>query len=156
MSWDTPRKDDAQRTWTVCTIWMLLDQTYYLLHMERGLYGYVELQRRIDELYKEHQFFKILMEKTTTGVAMEKDLGLAQHHLIKLYEIEEDRRGRVSVLERMFTDGLVRFPKNKPFMAELETELRGYPYGQSDDIVDSIALALTVGGAGYDSSLSWV
>ena len=56
----------------------------------------------------------------------------------------------------MFTDGLVRFPKNKPFMAELETELRGYPYGQSDDIVDSIALALTVGGAGYDSSLSWV
>ncbi|MGE3993004.1 phage terminase large subunit [Pseudorhodoplanes sp.] len=156
MSWDTPRKDDAQRTWTVCTIWMLLDQTYYLLHMERGLYGYVELQQRIDELYKEHQFFKILMEQTTTGVAMEKDHGLAQHHLIKLYEVEDDRSGRVSVLERMFTDGLVRFPKNKPFMAELETELRGYPYGQSDDIVDSIALALTVGGSGYDSSLSWV
>ena len=96
------------------------------------------------------------MEQTTTGVAMEKDHGLAQHHLIELYEIEEDRRGRVAVLERMFTDGLVRFPKNKPFMAELETELRGYPYGQSDDIVDSIALALTVGGSGYDSSLSWV
>ena len=35
-------------------------------------------------------------------------------------------------------------------MQDLETELLSYPYGQTDDIVDSIALALTVGGSGYD------
>jgi phage terminase large subunit-like protein len=60
------------------------------------------------------------------------------------------------VLERTFTDGLVQFPKDAHFMQEIEDELLSYPFGQSDDIVDSIALALTVGGTGYDSTLSWV
>jgi phage terminase large subunit-like protein len=41
-------------------------------------------------------------------------------------------------------------------MQDLESELLSYPYGQTDDIVDSIALALTVGGSGYDSTMSWV
>jgi putative transposase len=62
----------------------------------------------------------------------------------------------VSVLERLFTKGLVQFPKNAPFMQEIEEELLSYPFGQTDDVVDSIALALTVGGTGYDSTLSFV
>jgi transposase InsO family protein len=45
---------------------------------------------------------------------------------------------------------------NGKLRAEFESELLSYPYGQTDDIVDSIALALTVGGSGYDSTMSWV
>jgi phage terminase large subunit-like protein len=56
----------------------------------------------------------------------------------------------------MFEEGRVRFPKDAPFMHDLENELLSYPYGQTDDIVDSISLALNVGGSGYDSSMRWV
>ena len=60
------------------------------------------------------------------------------------------------MLQSMFEEGPVRFPKDAPFMHDVENELLSYPYGQTDDIVDSISLALNVGGSGYDSSLRWV
>ena len=35
-------------------------------------------------------------------------------------------------------------------MSQVEKELLSYPYGDTDDIVDSIGLALKYGGTGYD------
>jgi predicted phage terminase large subunit-like protein len=156
MAWDTALKDGGHGDWTVCTVWMLLRGVFYLLHMERGVYKYFELQEKFAQLYKKHQPFKILIEETTTGKALKKDLKLPGGFLIKLVEIEQDRKGRVYVLQSMFKEGVVKFPKDAPFMHEVESELLSYPFGQTDDIVDSIALALTVGGSGYDSTLSWV
>jgi hypothetical protein len=37
----------------------------------------------------------------------------------------------------MFKDGAVRFPKHASFMLQVEKELLSYPYGETDDIVDS-------------------
>jgi predicted phage terminase large subunit-like protein len=156
MAWDTALKDGGHGDWTVCTVWMLLQGVYYLLHMERGIYEYSELQQKFVELHKRFQPFKILIEETTTGKALKKELRLPGGFLIKLQPIELDRKGRVYVLQSMFKEGIVRFPKDAPFMHDLESELLSYPYGQTDDIVDSIALALTVGGSGYDSTMSWV
>ena len=76
--------------------------------------------------------------------------------LIKLVPVELDRKGRVYVLQSLFKDGIVRFQKDAPFMPTVENELLSYPYGQTDDIVDSISQALAIGGSSYDSSLSWV
>ena len=156
MAWDTALKDGGQDDWTVCTVWMLLEGVYYLLHVERGIYGYSKLREKFIELYQEHKPFKILFEETTTGKALKKETTLPGAYLIKFVDIELDRKGRVYVVESMFEKGLVRFPKDAPFMRAVENELLSYPYGQTDDIVDSIALALTVGGSGYDSSYRWV
>ena len=156
MSWDTALKDGGQGDWTVCTVWLLLDGVYYLRHMERGLYGYSELRQKFTELNKQYQPFKILIEETTIGQSLKKDRNLPGSSLIKLVPIETDRGSRVYVLQSMFEEGRVRFPKDAPFMHDLENELLSYPYGQTDDIVDSISLALNVGGSGYDSSMRWV
>lgn len=155
MSWDTALKDGGKGDWTVCTIWLLHEGVYYLLHMERGIYEYSELRQKFIELREQYQPFKILIEETTTGKALKKDRKLPGSFLIKLVPIEDDRKGRVYVLDSMFKEGLVRFPKDAPFMPDVENELLSYPDGQTD-IVDSISLALSVGGSGYDSSLSWV
>jgi predicted phage terminase large subunit-like protein len=156
MSWDTALKDGGKGDWTVCTVWLLLNGIYYLLHMERGIYEYSELRRKFIDLRQQFQPFKILIEETTTGKALKKDRNLPGSFLIKLVPVEEDRKGRVYVLDSMFKEGRARFPKDAPFMHDVENELLSYPHGQTDDIVDSIALALTVGGSGYDSSMSWV
>jgi predicted phage terminase large subunit-like protein len=156
MAWDTALKDGGQGDWTVCTVWMLLEGVYYLLHMERGIYEYPDLGQKLVELIRQYKPFKIVIEETTTGKALRKDRSLPGAHLIKLAPIELDRKGRVYVLQSMFKQGIVRFPKDAPFTQEVESELLSYPDGQTDDIVDSIALALTMGGSGYDSTLSWV
>ena len=48
------------------------------------------------------------------------------------------------------------FLEGAVFMSQVERELLSYPHGETDDIVDSISLALKYGGTGYDSTLSWV
>ncbi len=155
-AWDTALKDGGKSDWTVCTVWCQLGDIYYLLHMERGLYGFSELRETFAKLNKDYKPFKILIEETTIGKSLKSARDLTGSYLIKLATVEEDRVGRVYVLQSVFDEGLVRFPKNAPFMQELENELLSYPHGQTDDIVDSIALALTVGGSGYDSSMRWV
>ena len=50
----------------------------------------------------------------------------------------------------------MQFPEEASFMQQVENELLSYPHGDTDDIVDSIGLALKHGGMGYDSTLSWV
>ena len=152
MAWDTALKDGGHGDWTVCTVWMLLERHYYLLHMERGIYDYSELLQTFNRLSEQYKPFKISIEETTTGMSLKKERDLPGRYLIKLVPIEPDRKGRVYVLQSMFQKGLVRFPKNAPFMQEVENELLSYPYGQTEDIVDSISLALSVGASGYDLS----
>jgi predicted phage terminase large subunit-like protein len=156
MAWDTAIKDGGQGDWTVCTVWLLLEGVYFLLHMERGVYNYSELTKIFTRLSERYKPFKIVIEETIIGKSLKNDRNLRERYRIKLSPIEADRRGRVYVLHSMFEQGLVRFPKGAPFMRDVENELLSYPYGQTDDIVDSISLALTVGGSGYDSSMSWV
>jgi predicted phage terminase large subunit-like protein len=142
MAWDTALKDGGHGDWTVCTVWLLLDKQCYLLHIERGIYDYSELLQKFNQLSQQFKPFKILIEETTTGMSLKMDRDLPGRYLIKLVPIELDRKGRVYVLQSMFKKGLVRFPKDAPFMRDVENELLSYPYGQTDDIVDSISLAL--------------
>lgn len=60
------------------------------------------------------------------------------------------------VQQGKFEAGRVQFPKDAPFMPEVEKELLSFPQGKTDDIVDSISQALAFENWGYDSTLSWV
>jgi len=44
-SWDTASKDRAQNDWSVCTTWMILDKSYYLIDLTRGRYEYPRLRQ---------------------------------------------------------------------------------------------------------------
>ncbi|MGE3987446.1 phage terminase large subunit [Pseudorhodoplanes sp.] len=156
MSWDTALKDGGQSDWTVCTIWQLLEGNYYLLHMERGIYEYSELRKTFTALMQQYRPYQIWFEETATGVALREDRELQSGHLIKLQPIEQDRKGRLYVQQAKFQDARVLFPRDALFMPMVERELLSYPFGDTDDIVDSISLALKFGGTGYDSTLSWV
>jgi len=156
MSWDTALKGRGQSDWTVCTVWMLLGKVYYLLHMERDTYDYPELRITLDALVKKYHPSQIFIEETAAGLVLKKDDNLQSRFLIALKPIEQDRKGRLYGQQGKFQDGLVRFPKDAPFMSKIEEELLSYPHGNTDDIVDSIALALQHGGTGYDATLSWV
>lgn len=88
------------------------------------------------------------------SIKMDRDVPL--RHLVKIQPIEQDRRGRLYAQQAMFKGGLVQFPEEASFMPQVENELLSYPHGDTDDIVDSISLALKCGGKGYDSTYSWV
>jgi predicted phage terminase large subunit-like protein len=156
MSCDTAIMDGGQNDWTVFTIWMLCNSKYYLLHVERGIYEYPALRKVFVDLIQEYQPYQIQIEATAIGMALKNDREVPRRSSIQLQPIEQDRRGRLYVQQANFKDGVVQFPKHASFMSQVENELLSYPYGETDDIVDSISLALKYGGTGYDTTLSWV
>lgn len=156
LSWDTAAKNGAQNDWSVCTAWMLADNHYYLLDMVRGRYEYPQLREMAILLANKWKPYRILIEDASTGIALAQELKRAGTYATRAVPVERDKIGRVYVQQHKFEAGLVLFPKNTPFMVDVEAELLTFPQGKTDDIVDSITQALAHNTSGYDSTMSWV
>jgi predicted phage terminase large subunit-like protein len=143
-SWDTAAKDGAQNDWSVCTTWMLVDNCYYLIDVTRGRYEYPRLREIAIALAQKHRPHCILIEDASTGIALEQELKKSYFGgSVRLVPIERDKIGRLYVNQAKFEAGLVLFPKNAPFLPELEAELLTFPQSKTDDQVDSISQALS-------------
>ena len=64
------------------------------------------------------------------------------HFLVIAVKPEYDKKIRMSIQSAKFESGQVFFPKEAPWLADLEAELFAFPSGRHDDQVDSISQAL--------------
>jgi predicted phage terminase large subunit-like protein len=157
-SWDTAGKDNPQSDYSVCTTWLVVDGTYYLLDVTRGRYEYPLLRDTAVELAKRFNPNKIVIEDASTGIALAQELQRARVYSVEAIPVERNKLGRLFVQQGKFSAGRVIFPKHAPFLRELELELLTFPQSKHDDQVDSIsqALAYERSSFAYDTSLSWV
>jgi len=157
-SWDTAAKDGAQNDWSVCTTWLIVDENFYLLDLVRDRFEYPSLRDTAFELANRYKPDEILIEDASTGTALAQEFREKRDFFfyVNPKKIEHDKIGRVYVQQGKFAAGRVLFPRNAPFLPELERELLTFPQSRHDDQVDSITQALAYDGLGYDSSLSWV
>jgi predicted phage terminase large subunit-like protein len=155
-SWDTAAKDGAQNDWSVCTTWLLVDNHFYLLDVTRDRYQYPQLRDTALALAERYRPSAILIEDASTGIALTQELNQTQYCYIKPIPVERDKIGRLYVQQGKFAAGLVLFPRNASFLAELEAELLVFPQGRNDDQVDSITQALAYNPLAYDTSMRWV
>jgi hypothetical protein len=86
-----------------------------------------------------------------TGVA----IGLIQeiksaHFSVIAVKPEYDKKIRMAIQSTKFESGQVFFPKEAPWLTDLEAELFAFPSGRHDDQVDSISQAL-----GHNSPSYW-
>lgn len=155
-SWDTAAKGGAHNCWSVCTTWLLADKNYYLLDVVRGRYDYPRLREMALTLADRHEPDVILIEDASTGTALAEDLQEHHRYAVQLVPVERDKEARLYVHQAKFEAGLVHFPKDAPWLRELENELLAFPVGKADDQVDSISQALAHRKSGYDWTFSWV
>jgi predicted phage terminase large subunit-like protein len=155
-SWDTAAKDGAQNDWSVCTTWMIIGNVFYLLDLTRGRYEYPLLRRTAIALAERYKPDAILIEDTSTGIALAQELGEILTYPVDPIPINRDKRGRLYIHQAQFAAGLVLFPEGADFLPALEMELLTFPQGKNDDQVDSISQALSYEPSGYDSSMRWV
>jgi predicted phage terminase large subunit-like protein len=158
-SWDTAGKDGPLNSWSVCTTWMLLDKTYYLLDVTRGRYDYPRLRNIAIALAERFRPDTILIEDASTGIALAQDLKQAHQFAVRPVTPEKDKVGRLYVQQAKFEAGMVHFPRGASFLPVLEAELFTFPQSKTSDQVDSIsqALASPISKYGtYDSSMKWV
>ena len=155
-SWDTAAKDGVQNSWSVCTTWLVVDAHFYLLDLTRDRYEYPLLRDTAIELAKRFKPDEILIEDASTGIELAQELTRSHSYFINLVPVNREKQARVYVQQGKFAAGLVLFPRDATFLAELEAELLVFPQGRHDDQVDSIMQALAYVPDAYDTSMRWV
>ena len=148
-SWDIASKEGAENDWTVCTTWLIWENRYYLVDVLRGRFDYPTLKARVVSHAKQHKPRTILIEDAGVGTALVQDLKEASFSVLPI-KPEYDKKIRMAIQSAKFEGGRVFFPKQAPWLADLELELFAFPHGRHDDQVDSISQAL-----GYKPPTGW-
>ncbi|GAA5252724.1 hypothetical protein KNCP2_10120 [Candidatus Rickettsia kedanie] len=66
-SWDTAIKIAEDSDYSVCTIWGIFEQKYYLVSLVRKKINYPELKNIMEKLAREYQPKFILIEDKASG-----------------------------------------------------------------------------------------
>jgi predicted phage terminase large subunit-like protein len=140
-SWDVANKQGEENDYSVCTTWLVQENKYYLIHVLRGRFDFPTLRTKVLELAKLHKASQVLIEDAGFGTALIQELKTAHFSVIAV-KPEYDKKIRMAIQSAKFQNGQVFFPKEAPWLRELEDELFAFPNGRHDDQVDSISQAL--------------
>jgi predicted phage terminase large subunit-like protein len=141
-SWDTAIKVDATNDCSACATFLVDDEpNYYLLEVVRDRLLYPELKAQAISQAKKHRPNTILIEEAGLGRTLIKDLKAAGLPAVGVIP-EGDKLTRVSIQLEKFANGQVFFPREAPWLVDLENELFAFPNGRYDDQVDAVVQAL--------------
>jgi predicted phage terminase large subunit-like protein len=140
-SWDVANKQGEKNDFSVCTTWRVHEKKYYLIDVLRGRFDFPTLRRKVSEQAKLHKPSQILIEDAGFGTALVQEFKTADFSVVAI-KPEYDKKIRMGIQSAKFENGQVFFPKEAPWLRDLEDELFAFPNGRHDDQVDSISQAL--------------
>ena len=147
-SWDVANKQGEENDYSVCTTWRVHEDRFYLINVLRGRFDFPTLRRKVSEQAKLHKASRILIEDAGFGTALIQELKTA--FSVIAVKPEYNKKTRMAIQAGKFENGQVLFPKEAPWLRDLEEELFAFPSGRHDDQVDSISQAL-----GHKSPSYW-
>jgi predicted phage terminase large subunit-like protein len=148
-SWDVASKQGEENDYSVCSTLLVHENKYYLIHVLRGRFDFPTLRTKVLELAKLRKPSHILIEDAGVGTALIQELKNSHFSVIPV-KPEHDKKIRMAIQSGKFENGQVFFPKEAPWLADLEAELFAFPRGRHDDQVDSLSQALA-----YKSPSGW-
>jgi predicted phage terminase large subunit-like protein len=141
-SWDVANKQGEENDYSVCTTWLIYQNKYYfLVDVLRGRFDFPTLRRKVYEQAQLHNPSRVLIEDAGFGTALVQELKMPECSVMAI-KPEYDKKIRMGIQATKFENGQVLFPKEAPWLADLEAELFAFPKGRHDDQVDSISQAL--------------
>jgi predicted phage terminase large subunit-like protein len=141
-SWDVANKQGEENDYSVCTTWLIYQNRYYfLVDLLRDRFDFPTLRRKVYEQARLHKPSRILIEDAGFGTALVQEFKTADFSVIAI-KPEYDKKIRMGIQAAKFENGQVLFPKEAPWLSDLEAELFAFPKGRHDDQVDSISQAL--------------
>jgi predicted phage terminase large subunit-like protein len=148
-SWDVANKQGEENDYSVCTTWLVHENKHYLIDVLRGRFDFPTLRAKVSQQAKLHKASQILIEDAGFGTALIQEVKTANFSVVGI-KPEYDKKIRMAIQSAKFENGQVFFPKEAPWLADLEAELFAFPNGRHDDQVDSISQAL-----GHKSPSYW-
>jgi predicted phage terminase large subunit-like protein len=142
MSWDCSFKDTNDSSYVVGTIWGKIGPDSYLLGMARGKWDFVETVKQIKRAVSAFPYCQQkLIEDKANGSAVISVLRREIPGLVPISPIES-KESRAYAVSFLFEGGNILFPANCTWVGDIITELKFFPNGKYNDIVDSISQAL--------------
>jgi len=138
-SWDTAIKTGATSDYSVCTIWGIRWDGFYLLEVVRKKLEYPALKAEVKRLYERDVPRYILVEDKASGQQLLQDYGAQIGVPMLGQKPESNKVVRLSVVTDVIETGKVWLPEDASWLETLREELRVFPNGKNDDQVDSIS-----------------
>ena len=112
-----------------------------LLDAVKGRYEFPELRRRALQQYKSWQPETVIIEAKASGLPLTYELRQMDIPVINFTPSKgNDKHVRVNSVAPLFESGMIWAPDQK-FAEEVIEECAAFPYGDHDDLVDSMTQA---------------
>lgn len=142
MSVDTANKVTELSDFSVFTVWGVLGQKIYLLHVVRRKFNYPDLKRAVAETARQFNVTTVLIEDMASGTQLIQDQqNEGGAHVIAIKPVGE-KAVRMDNQTGVLEAGLVYLPEQAHWLEEYLHELTAFPNGKHFDQVDSTSQAL--------------
>lgn len=139
LSFDTAIKTGIKNDPTVCTVWGMYENNYYLLDLYREWLEYPSLKKRVNELVQIWEPEAILIEDKASGQSLIQDFKKETELNIIPIKVSKDKVTRFAAVTATFEAGRVFIPNEIEWLADFERELFAFPSCEHDDQVDSVS-----------------
>jgi len=141
-SWDTAAVPGESNDYSVCTTWGLLGNHIDLLDVYREKQLYPDLLRDAITLAGKWKPNLVVVEKSSTGLALKPDLVRNGLICTRWISPEKGKIDRMVAQSAKLEQGQVRLPPSAPWKERFISEAAACPNGSYDDQVDSMSQAL--------------
>jgi predicted phage terminase large subunit-like protein len=142
LSCDPAGKTGIKNDYTAMTVVGIDAKQMYLLHVERGHWSVLEMQKRITARASQWEATHIIIEDTASGMGLIQLLREQTQLPVIGQHSTDDKETRLSRHEGRFEAGRILLPVEAPWLADFENELLAFPSGRYDDQLDALLLCL--------------
>jgi predicted phage terminase large subunit-like protein len=144
-SWDTASKDGVLNDWSVCITALVRGREVYVIDVWRRRVLFPELKKAAIANARQYRARALLIEDQASGTQLIQALRNEQPSGVPApiaRRAEADKVTRLAGVSAMIEAGLLRLPKEAPWLAEFKAELLGFPSGRYKDQVDALSQLL--------------
>jgi predicted phage terminase large subunit-like protein len=142
LSCDPAGKAGIKNDYTAMTLVGIDAKEMYLLHVGRGHWSVLEMQKRITALASQWEATHIIIEDTASGMGLVQLLKEQTQLPVIGQHSTDNKETRLSRHQGRFEAGRILLPVEAPWLADFENELLAFPSGRYDDQVDALMLFL--------------
>lgn len=136
-SWDCASKTGMASDYTVCTVWGVLENKFYLIDVIRKKLEFPALKKQMLALHMEYSPEAILIEDKSAGTVLIQEA--QQNSLLPIIPVipTQDKVTRLLSVSSCFEAGRVVLPRHAHWLSDYELEITNFPTTSHDDQVDS-------------------
>ncbi len=122
----------------MCTVWLVRENRYYLLHVLRQRLEYPALRKMVIAQRNAFEADEVLVEEAGSGIELIQVLR-SEGIGVRGIQPEGDKEMRMQVQTAVIEARRVFVPKAAPWRMDFQDEVTKFPAGKHDDQVDSLS-----------------